>query len=253
MKRILLLLALELACAPAWSQATLMCKGDVSDARKTEQLEMRNVTHMSCAGCREVNKFPQDFRNIMWNWAIADKYWTSTGYYILRVKMTEGITYWDNNILSVPVCNDHGQCATTTVELEFNTITVGVPPLSFEWNTSIKNVHVIVERPNGSDYRTVYTADRAASKPKFPVPANSTPDIIPNDQCRTNLNKPRARDQGMIPVSGPAAASLNPEYYESHDRWWEEEAAYGGRVPTHRCGTSSVSGGGSTTTCGWFW
>ena len=74
--------------------------------------------------------------------------------------------------------------------------------------------------------------------------------------CLNNAGQKRPPDSEMKPpsivwINGSEDADRNglPDRYE---QWWEEEAAYGGRHPQIRCGTS-YAGGISLTTCGWFW
>jgi hypothetical protein len=158
-----------------------------------------------------------------------------------------------SNVFSVPVSNDHGQSATGTVQVNHNIL--GWQTMSGFRVGIILGINSITLRTtlaNGRQVTETYSvqklkADKARAGYKMPVPADSNPDRAQNGDCLNNLGEKRPPDSEMRPV-GISESGDDP-----YSRWWDEEEAYGGRVPDHRCGRASISGGGSTLTCGWFW
>jgi len=266
MKRRIAMLVLLLVSGA--SSAAESCEPDVGGTFKTGQAELMKVTHVTCVGCREINHHAADIRNFMWNWAVLGRASTLSanhrglGRYIFGFRLDQELIvtpiFGDqsgSNVMSVPVCNDHGQCATGTVDIEHNLIGIRTSHgFTMGINVGIKKIHISNTLPSGRVTSVTYLAEqmkahRNMANFKLPVPADKNADHAKQGDCLNNVGEKRPPESQMTPTNG----SNRPDMEESYDRWWDEEEAYGGRVPTHRCGISSISGGGSTRTCGWFW
>ena len=266
MKAFLLLIVGLLSSGCLWAFDT--CKSDYGGTFKSDQLELQRHKSVACAGCREVLHHPEDIQNFMYNWAVLGRGGTLTpgtsslGSYIFEFRLDEPITAepldgaLGTNTMAVPVCNDHGQCATGMVEVEHNAWQIlNVLGWRVSYNINISWIHVSVALPNGrvrtdSYSRAQRNANLQQSGFKLPVPADPEKDFAKDDTCLNNRGQLRPPDSQMVPTN-PSGSSA--DYDDPYERWWDEEEAYGGRVPEHRCGLVSISGGGSTLTCGWFW
>lgn len=265
MKIILFVIVAAFLSSSAWAS----CKGDVGGTFKTQQPELVPLDSVFCFNCREINHHPQDIRNFMFNWAALGPYGTSPGAesigrYVLEYRLDQPVTSHNpqtgerSDTMNIPVCNEHGQCATASLRLVHNVSSIRWAMgwyLSF--NTSIREVRIKVHLPNGEiGSEGTYSATQMNAFRqqgyKLPIPTNTTPDIANDGECLNNLGQQRPPDSEMYPVSIYGGDGGGEEFPGQH--WWEEEEAYGGRFPTHRCGTTSVAGeSGSITVCGWFW
>jgi len=232
------------------------CKPDATNTTKTvhDDLKWKNFIH--CATCRDVNKYPGDAAFRMWNWAVANADGTdNAGYSIFVTTMMSTVQVYqlDTNKLSMPVCTRKGQCVTVQIEVTFYGVTVGpiINGYYISWNTGVKDVRLHVLRHTKPTYSITRTKAEALARTVLPVPTSTAADTIKAGECKNNRDQLREEETTLTENTNPGSA--NPDYETQHDWWRDEEEAYGGRVPSHRCGTSTLSTGESTTTCGWYW
>jgi hypothetical protein len=261
------ILTVGLLCSSAlWAS----CRFDVGGTFKTRQPELRLHNSIACESCREINHHPEDIRNFMWNWVVLGRGGTMTpgtgslGHFIFNFRMNQQIIvtpiFGDDpgaNVMSVPVCNDHGQCATGTIDIHHNLIGVRSQyGFTLGINTGIREIEVTASLPNGEKSIATYSVAQmqshlAIARFKLPVPSDFKRDFADDDDCLNNFGQHRPPDSEMVPT-GPSI-TWGDSGDDPYEHWWEEEEAYGGRVPEHRCGISSVPGGRSTRSCGWFY
>jgi hypothetical protein len=227
------------------------CPSDFTGTFRTNQPELPNSS--LCLYCREINQFPNDIRNFIWNWVVIGSGsgqlvpgQNDIGHYVYNVRMDVAITTFDSNILSTPVCNTLGQCATATLQINFSHIRIPKTPIRI--NTGIRNFDITVTLPNGNTFTDRFQKQMVGQGP-LPIPADNEPDPTSADACLNNYGDEREED---VPAADAGIAGFDWE--DPYQHWHDEEAAYGGRVPfdwTYRCGTvGTVQGSG--TTCGWF-
>ena len=270
MKRLFLTAFMLLLSGAVWAAS---CKTDVGGTWKTNQPELAPHTSIACEGCREVNAFPQDIRNFMWNWVVLGRGGTLTpgtdslGNYILWSRLSQEFTVTPifgnqpgNNVMSMPIANDHGQSATATIEVVHNMLSVWQSRgFMLGINTGIKEFIITVTNSDGSQIKSTYDvlkmeAELKIPGYKMPVPANTKADKAKKGDCLNNAGEKRPPDSEMKPVPTNPTSDVSGAVQRSYEdmSWWEEEEAYGRRHPELRCGTS-YAGETSRTTCGWFW
>lgn len=241
-----------LVSATAWGADTCPRSYTGTTSYPSQNAFPPGVSSVHCANCREVIGFTQDAINYLWNRATHGQ----GGYQVGADPVTNQFDYMINQTsapsvyMTTPVCNDHGQCISVTLTVNFYYETYTLGPLTLTRNTSIKNIKARATRRNGTVLSRTYTPEQidAAS---FPVPYNNTNDPHPKEECLDNLGE--LSNLTNTPISDDIPGSQGPEDYEQWERWHDEEEAYGGRIPHRECGIASLPGGTSTRTCQWIY
>lgn len=209
------------------------------------------VKSVHCADCREVIGFTQDSINYLWNRAThgiggyqPDSDPVANQFYFMTHQ-----TYSPSIYMTTSVCNDHGQCISVTLTVNFNYI--DLDPLPFTRNTSIKNVKARATRRDGTQLNRNYDPEQIEADP-FSVPSNNTKDPHPKTECLDNLGE-LVLPPAHVPIEDDIPSGDRPFQYDDYQHWHDQEEAWGGRVPHLECGIASVPGGTSTRTCTWLY
>lgn len=220
------------------------CTSDFSGTFRTGQPEL--PLSQLCFDCREINEFPEDIRNFMYNWAILDEAGDSTGHLVYELRENERLLTSPVARISTPVCNPLGQCSTGSISITFNTTVLLRRGITLYLNLGVRQFDVHVSNANGDVTTARYFPDQA----ELSLPANSQTDPFA-DECLNNYQEERPPDSEMeVRDRSFGGGDLYNGQARQH---WESEASWWPYIQfSWICGTSTVEGGGSTTTCGWF-
>jgi hypothetical protein len=156
-----------------------------------------------CPGCRELNKFTQDYANDAWNYirfgdgkTVYNTYFGTLGLPGPTSKMT------------VRTCNSLGQCAATLVTTKFNVVGPNVWGISVTKRTSIDSWTLTTAKPDGTSHTTVHLPEIVKTTPQS-VPATPTDDgYTAGVDCLNNNGTPRSGTSGS---GGSGGTSGEPE------------------------------------------
>lgn len=114
-----------------------------------------------CPACRDLTQFPEDFRNQLWNaathggTAAADQI-----HHIFQGMMDIGPTMGFEDSLSIPVCNRHGQCTTSTALVIFKRVGFTFRDIPLVLNTSVDSLRITTRTPDGGAIVTNYDTEQ---------------------------------------------------------------------------------------------
>lgn len=151
---------------------------------------------ITCTDCREVNQYPDDFRNQLWNWTL-----TGDGGFIYDYYMNRSVSTFGSEQLSIPICNAAGQCATGTFTVYFNVINIGIGNASVPINTSVNSMTIRITQANGDSTTDTFLPDQREAG-ALPIPSDSSGGLLGPDDCLNNDGTERPSSLPDIPEGG---------------------------------------------------
>lgn len=226
------------------------CTNDFSttleaNSKRPKHLACRNAA--SGRSCRELNRYPNDFRNAMRNYMVQGG----------GLDEERNISWFEKRAqYSKTFCNDHGQCATVIMTTYFETfdVTLSAGVVSTRLTLrdaldegAVREFDLTVQMPDDTPYHTEGYSPTLleAGAPLANIPADSRANTAKPGECLDNNgDQASSPDDDKVPTG------------RGGGRYGAPIPNYGGPrtpaappPPSQVCGTSRISDGPSRTTC----
>ena len=170
-KRLLLLLALLYCTAGQAQDADTACETD------TGWIDIDWNTGAQggylCEGCRELNQFPEDFRNFATNFHLH-------GLGAARREQLEALLSAGDLTTNFGVCNMMGQCAQGSLTAHMDSVGLPVPEAQLNFNVDSYTIRITLR--NGNQISATYPAGMV-NQNTLPVPVTSEDDGVAPGVC----------------------------------------------------------------------